>query len=155
MRWLGKTLGLHGRGLICRCEVRKSMFWTIHSMGLSHSLDNLSSEQARPMYSTKIEWMGQRPKRSTSDWDLGLLTKFSSLLHKIFKSRQLFSIIILLPHGLNWIISFEILDLSNVADKLSSKWAGPYTRRLSRSLFNPSSKWAASSEWFWTPIRRP
>ena len=29
------------------------MFWTIHSMGLSHSLDNLSSERARPLYSTK------------------------------------------------------------------------------------------------------
>lgn len=34
---------------------------------------------------------------------------------------------------LSLIMSFEILALSNVADKQSSKWAGLYIRRLSRT----------------------
>ena len=36
------------------------MFWTFHStsMGLSHSLYNLSSERARPMYPTKNQVNG-------------------------------------------------------------------------------------------------
>lgn len=86
----------------------------IYSMGLSYSLDSLSSERARPMYSIFRRVRGTEEARSLD--------------------RRLIII--------NWILSFENLALSNVAGELSSKWAGPYFRRLSRALDNPSSGWA-------------
>lgn len=51
-------------------------------------------------------------------------------------------------------MSFGSLDLSHVVHNLLlSEWAGPYARRLPRSLDNPpSSKWAASSELFRTVV---
>ena len=56
-----------------------------HFTQRAHSLENLSSEWNRG------------PVCSTGDWDLGLPTKFSTSIHWIVKSRDLFSINIWLP----------------------------------------------------------
>lgn len=34
-------------------RINEYLFWTIHSMGLCHSRDNLSNKRAGPMYSRK------------------------------------------------------------------------------------------------------
>lgn len=47
-------------------------------------------------------------------------------------------------------MSLEDLALFHVSGKLSSKLAGQYTWRLFRSFDNPSSEWAAPSEWYRT-----
>lgn len=46
-------------------------------MGLSHLLDNRSSERAKPMYIQYPTKNWQRPVRTTGDMDLGLLTTLS------------------------------------------------------------------------------
>ena len=61
----------------------------IHSMGLSHSLDNLSRRRSRPMYSKVIKRMGQRPICSIGHRELGLTTKLFTLLYTIVKFVQL------------------------------------------------------------------
>ena len=47
---------------------------------------------------------------------------------------------------MNWIMSFEILALSHVADKLSNEWAGPlYSTLVPFHILNKlSSDWAVS-----------
>ena len=52
-------------------------------------------------------------------------------------------------------MSFDILALSHVADKLSSEWGGPCTRRLSRSLDNPSSEWFRAYTYVYLKLHPP
>lgn len=132
--------------MIYLLQIRWSKLYRSSTVPLTHMCSKPSTR--RPIY-----LMGQRPVCSRGNYDMGLPTKLSLSLHRFVKFRQLMSITIWLPHTrpkirvaklliiINLIMLFDNLAFSCLADKLSSKWAGPNIRRLSRSFDNLLSEW--------------
>lgn len=119
---------------------RRLIEWT----GRAHVLDKISSEWNRGQF-----W-------STSDQDFGPTNQLIPPVHRILKSRDLFSITIWHLHMLlelnitklsiiiNWIMSLEILALSHVADE--------FTRQSVKRMGLSHKLDKLSSEWFRTAL---
>lgn len=108
------------------------MFWIIHSVGLSYSLNKLS---------TKNRGNGTETHSLNSRLGFGPANKVNPRHStEMLKSATCFPVPLGTPHKLsklrvarpsiimNWIMSFEILAHFNISHKFSSVWAGPYTR---------------------------
>lgn len=123
-------------------------------MGLSNSPDNFSSERARLMYSIKNRVNGTEARSLDRRSGFGpanqtiLATPQNCPIspplfyYRLAPTQATKIQVAKLSIIMNWIMSFVILALSRLADKLSREWV--YTRRLSRSLDNPWSAWACN-----------